>query len=341
VEYLQDIKNIHRTFPFDLMIADSMFTGIPLVKATMNIPVIAIGIIPLSTNSVDLAPYGMALPPAKNDDERAKYADLQAVTTNVVFKESIDYFSQVLNNHGIPNEKSILFDLLIKQASLYLQIGTPGFEYDRSDFGENIRFIGGLSPYATGKERLPWYDERLNQYKKVVLVTQGTIERDSKKLLEPTLSAFKDDPDILVIATTGGFDTTRLQNKFAAANIIIQDFISFTDVMPYADVYITNGGYGGTMLSIKNQLPMIAAGVHEGKNETCARVGYFHYGINLNTETPTSTEICKAVNEVLSNPHYRENVTRLGAEMRGLDPEALCANYIVQVLNEATAEISN
>jgi UDP:flavonoid glycosyltransferase YjiC (YdhE family) len=48
--------------------------------------------------------------------------------------------------------------------------------------------------------------------------------------------------------------------------------------MPYADVYVTNGGYGGTLLSIQNQLPMVVAGVHEGKNEINARVGYFQTG---------------------------------------------------------------
>ncbi len=57
--------------------------------------------------------------------------------------------------------------------------------------------------------------------------------------------------------------------------------------MPYPDVYITNEGYGGVMLAIENKLPMVLAGVHEGKNEINARIGYFKLGINLRTETPT------------------------------------------------------
>jgi MGT family glycosyltransferase len=335
IEYLEDIQAIYQSFPFDLMIADSLFTGIPLVRGKMKIPVIAVGVIPLATNSVDLAPYGMALPPAGNPEEKAKYADLHDQVNNVMFKKSIDYFSEVLTSFDIDNKKTVLLDQLIVQANLYLQIGMPGFEYERSDFGDNIRFIGGLMPYKSTKKTKPWYNERLKKYKKILLVTQGTVERNTKKLLEPTLEAFR-NTDTLVIATTGGFDTTRLSIIYAADNIIIEDFIPFDQVMPYADVYITNGGYGGTMLSIKNKLPMIAAGVHEGKSEVCARIGFFNYGINLNTETPTAEALRNAVDEVLNNNIYKENVTRLSEEINSMNSNELCANFISQVLFEKT-----
>jgi MGT family glycosyltransferase len=332
-EYLEDIQAIYQSFPFDLMIADSLFTGIPFVRVKMKIPVVAIGVVPLAASSVDLAPYGMALPPVGNPGEKEKYAGLHDRVNNVLFKQSIDYFSEVLTSFGIAHKKTILFDQLIAQADLYLQIGMPGFEYERSDFGDNIRFIGGLMPYKSTKKASPWYNERLKKYKKILLVTQGTVERDTKKLLGPTLEAFR-NTDTLVIATTGGFDTARLRMLYAADNIIIEDFIPFDQVMPYADVYITNGGYSGTMLGIKNKLSMVAAGVHEGKSEVCARIGFFNCGINLRTETPTVEALRDAVEEVMNNKLYKENVTRLSEEMERLDASELCANFISQLLLE-------
>jgi len=83
--------------------------------------------------------------------------------------------------------------------------------------------------------------------------TQGTVEKDTSKLLVPTLEVFKNS-DYLVVATTGGSGTKELQKKYASDNIIVEDFIPFSEVMPNADVYITNGGYGGVMLSIENKL---------------------------------------------------------------------------------------
>jgi UDP:flavonoid glycosyltransferase YjiC (YdhE family) len=104
--------------------------------------------------------------------------------------------------------------------------------------------------------------------------------------------------------------------------------------MPYADAYITNGGYGGVMLGIENQLPLVVAGVHEGKNEINARVGYFKLGVNLKTEWPKPQQVRKAVEEVLENKMYKENVVKLGKEFSGYDPKELSSYYIKEILRK-------
>jgi MGT family glycosyltransferase len=332
-EYYADIEEIYKDFPFDLLIADSLFPAIPFVKVNMHIPVIAVGIVPLAEDSVDLAPYGMALPPTMDEEKQAEYEKLRDFAKNVLFKPSIDAFDTTLKKNGIFVEKSAPFNLLIKEANLYLQIGTPGFEYKRSDIGRNIRFVGALLPYSSQNENKIWYNERLSKYSKIVLVTQGTVEKDTTKLLEPTLAAFK-DTDVLVIATTGGSGTEELRKNYAGENVIIEDFIPFLQVMPYATVYVTNGGYGGTLLSIKNKLPMVAAGVHEGKNEVCKRIGYFSIGIDLQTETPTPEAIREAVEEVISNAAYKEHIKGLSEELATYNPEEVCAEYMADLLAE-------
>ncbi len=149
----------------------------------------------------------------------------------------------------------------------------------------------------------------------------------------PTLEAFK-DTDTLVIATTGGSGTLELKKRFPYRNLIIEDFIPFADIMPYADVYITNGGYGGVMLGIENNLPLVVAGVHEGKNEINARVGYFRLGINLKTETPKPDRIKKAVEKIISDKRYKETVAKLAASFRNYNPEELTARYVVEALQK-------
>ena len=212
-----------------------------------------------------------------------------------------------------------------------LQSGTPGFEYERSDMSKHIHFIGALLPFSSGKKRIPWFDARLTQYDKIVVATQGTVERDPEKILVPTLEALK-NTDILLVVTTGGSNTQELKKKYPYQNIIIEDFIPFDDVMPYADVYITNGGYGGVMLGIENELPLVVAGVHEGKNEINARIGYFNLGINLRTEKPKPAQIKKAVEQVISNPKYKENVIKLSKEFSHYNPGQLTAQHVVDVL---------
>jgi MGT family glycosyltransferase len=329
-EYLSDIAEIHGSFPFVLMISDSMFTGIPLVKHVLNIPVVSIGIIPLPTDSAALAPYGLAMPPATNDAELNQYAELKELMKNVIFKQSLDYQSNTLAKLSIPHDRAMLFDLLIKQSNLCLQIGSPSFEYYRSSLYNNIVFVGALLPFVNTESTEKWFDPRLKIYKKILLVTHGTVEKDSSKLLTPTLEAFNES-DVLVVATTGGNGTAELKKKFNAPNVIIEDFIPFADIMPHADVYVTNGGYGGTILSIQYNLPMVAAGIHEGKNEVCARIAYFKLGINLLTETPAAENIRDAVKEVLNNTFYKENLVRLSEEMNSIHSEERCAELIAKL----------
>jgi MGT family glycosyltransferase len=337
-EYFADIKEIYNGFLFDLMIADCAFTAIPFVKEKMNIPVIAMGVLPLSETSKNLPPSGLGMVPSYTLLGKLKQSALRWIAANVLFKKSSNFLAQVTKENGISYEGQTIFDYVVKKASLFLQSATPGFEYYRSDLGSNIRFVGPLLPHSSGQSKTQWFDDRLTTYEKVIIVTQGTVEKDVEKLLVPTLEAFKNS-DVLVVVTTGGSGTMELRKRYPEANIIIEDFIPFDDVMPYADVYVTNGGYGGVMLGIENELPLVVGGVHEGKNEICARVGYFKLGINLKTETPTPSQIKNAVEVVFTTPDYKENVCRMSKEFATYNANALTASYVRELLTVNGVEL--
>ena len=332
-EFFDDIKEIHKEFPFDLMVADCAFTGIPFVADKLGIPVIAIGVLPLFQTSKDLAPSGLGITPSYSFFGKIKQGMLRFAAGKILFRQANKVMRNIMEEHGIEHHNLGVFDILVNKASLLLQSGTPGFEYFRSDLGKHIRFIGPLLPYQSKKQKAPWHDARLNQYEKIIVVTQRTVEKNVEKIFVPTLEAFK-NTDTLVIATTGGSGTVMLKERFPQKNLVIEDFIPFGDIMPYADVYISNGGYGGVMLGIENQLPLVVAGVHEGKNEINARIGYFKLGVNLNTETPKSHQIRKAVEEAIGNPVYKESIIRLGNEFRGYEPNELTTFYIKDVLRK-------
>lgn len=337
-EYYEDMYDIYESFPFDLVIADCAFSGIPFITDKMDIPVITIGVFPLVESSKDLAPNGLGITPSYSVAGRWKQSVMRFIANNILFRPSNNVMKRILDEHAIRAEKGFLFDLLVKKSTLLLQSGTPGFEYKRTDMGKNIRFIGPLLPFTQAGEKPTWFDGRLISYRNIILVTQGTVEKDVEKLLVPTLEAFK-GTSTLVIATTGGSKTAELKQRFPQGNIIIEDFIPFADVMPYAKLYITNGGYGGVMLGIQNQLPLIVAGVHEGKNEICARVGYFNLGINLKTERPTAYQLKNAVEEVFRNNIYKKNVIHLANEFGLYDPNTLIENYVSEILKEKRQQL--
>ena len=337
MKYYEDIAKIHESFPFDIFIADILCTVPPFVKEKLNVPVIAVGVVPIMETSKDLPPAGLGMHPADSWFGRLKQSLLRKFTDQFIFNRPNKIFRALMKEHHIDPPKGNLFDMLYRSANLVLQSGTPGFEYHRSDMSEKIRYMGPLLPYSQ-REQKTYVIPNREKYRKVILVTQGTVEKDIEKLIVPSLEAYK-DTDTMVIVTTGGNSTKELRERYPQSNFIIEDFIPFNDVMPLCDVYVTNGGYGGVMLGIQNKIPMVVAGVHEGKNEICARVGYFKLGLDLRTETPIPRQIFKAVEEVSSNPVYRSNVTKLSAEFQQYNPAELCEQYISQVLNEARGEV--
>jgi UDP:flavonoid glycosyltransferase YjiC (YdhE family) len=333
-EYYTDLLSIQKEFDFDLLVADFAFTGIPFVNHLMQKPIINMSIVPLTETSSDLPPTGLGMTPSDSFWGKTKQRGLRWLAKNVLFKKSMTFMEKVYSKYDIP-VKRFLFDDIIDKSTWVLQSGTPSFEYKRKDISPQIRFVGPLLPAKSAKKRTYEFDlNKIKQYKHVILVTQGTVEKDIEKLLVPTLEAYKYDPQTLVFVTTGGSKTQELRNRYPQKHFIIDDYIPFDDVMPLCDVYVSNGGYGGVLLSIENEVPMVVAGVHEGKNEICARVGYFELGINLKTEKPKPEQIRRAVDTILNDKKYTLNTAKLAEEFRLYDTCALCEKYIEETLEK-------
>jgi MGT family glycosyltransferase len=332
-EFYQDIQEIQKEFPFDLLVCDISFTAFPLVKVLMKKHVFSVGIFPVMETSKDLPPYGLAMQPSSSALGKLKQNFFKFLADKVLFKESHDHYRSILQEYGIASVKNI-FDTAYEASTLVLQNGTPGFEYKRTDLGKNIRFMGPLFPHSAerGSTNLS-FQGQLKKYKKVILVTQGTVEKDVRKLIIPAIEAFKNSEYLLVV-TTGGGETAELKKRYQYENIIIEDFIPFDTIMPHCDAYITNGGFGGVMYGIKNKLPLVVAGIHEGKNEINARVGYLKLGIDLKTETPSAKLIRSAVDKVLNDSTYKMNVDALSKEFAQYAPGLLFEKYMAEVFGE-------
>lgn len=337
-EYFEDISEIKQDFPFDVFICDAAFTAGQIVKNKLNVAGVGIGVSPVMSTSKDLPPYGLGLPPDHSFLGKIKQKFLRFAAKNFLFKESTAEYNKILKRYDLPAEKVILFDIPVLRSDIFLQSGTPGFEYERTDMPAKLKFVGPLHSYKSPKQKDPkaigsnytWQD-KLNKYKKVILISQGTFEPDHSKLIIPALEALKNE-NYLLIVTTGHHHTEELRNKYNTDNIIVEDFIDFGFIMPRTDIYITNGGYGGTLLAIDHALPMVAAGINEGKNEICARIGYFKLGIDLKTEKPTIETIKKATDAIFSNPVYKKNVERLRDEFRSYDTYLLSAGWILSAI---------
>ena len=162
----------------------------------------------------------------------------------------------------------------------------------------------------------------------MILISEGTVDnKDPGKLIVPALEALKDTGALLIV-TTGYSKTEELRKSYPQDNIIIEDFVDFDFILDHTDLFICNGGYGSILLSLSKGVPVLAAGVREGKNDVNARVDYFGVGIDLRTENPKPGDIRRAAERILSEPRWKQNVARLREELSGYHPNELIDAYL-------------
>ncbi len=331
-DYYDDVEKIYQSFPFDILVFDNTFPG-TIVKDKLNIPVVGIGVVPLALSAPDIPQYGLGHQPATNFLSKRKQNFIKLMAEKLLFRETKEAYNELLESINLPAEDHNIFDISPLNSTVFLQNGIPEMDYPRNFTPETIKYVGALETWSDEqrKEDKNW-EEVINLSKKTILVSQGTVEKNNKKLIIPTLEAFKDS-DYNILVATGCNETVNLKRLYPQQHIHIKDFIRYDSVMPLVDIFITNGGYGSCMISLKNGVPMITAGVNEGKNEICARIDYCGLGIDLKTERPRAISLQNAANKILYSTTYLNNVKKVQNKLKSYDTLTICEKHIIGLLS--------
>ncbi|HZD14468.1 MAG TPA: hypothetical protein VE196_04945, partial [Pseudonocardiaceae bacterium] len=220
-DVLADLREIRSRFEPDVVVADdfsfgaSFFceqTGIPLVWVTNGMYLLG---------SRDTAPLGLARSPSTRPIGRLRNALLRVVTKRVVMRDLVRAADTTRRGVGLAPLSGGPFENIARPPDLYLLCTVSAFEYPRSDMFPQAHFVG--APLGSPREEsdLPsWWHETEGR-KPVVLVTQGTVGEDTKRLLVPTIQALADE-DVLVVVTTGTSAAKSLIPRELPANVRVE-----------------------------------------------------------------------------------------------------------------------
>ncbi|AYH13669.1 glycosyltransferase [Pectobacterium parmentieri] len=315
----------------DLLIIENCFYGVlPLLFSEPRLPVIAIGVTPLSYSTRDSVFYGPRIPPKLlppdlsheqlvDEETRGFLSDVQHVFNDVMVLAG-----------GKPLEQPFM-DALIGHCDRFLQLSTTELEYQRDDLPQSVRFIGPLSHHIAAERAPHWWAS--DDSRPLIIVSQGTLANvDLQQLIGPTLRALADLP-VRVLATTGGRSVDVLQASLPE-NARVVSFLSYDDWLPKASIFITNGGYGSINSALKDGVPLIVAGVGEDKQESAARVVFAKCGISLQTSTPSEQQIRQSVIEILEDPGYLQRAKWIKADYSSHDAFALINAEVNALVSE-------
>jgi len=329
--FFEDIRDIDAEFPFDVLICDIAFFAMKLIKEKLGKRVYAVDVANSNESGKDVPPNFVGMKPANNTVGRLVHQGMRAMMDKMSMGDATSDFNAMLAAQGLAPIEGPLLDMPYQSPDLVFASGVPSFAYPRSQPNPKVKFVGALLPYKAAISRTFSQPDKLEKYKSVILISQGTVDnKDPNKLIVPALDALKDTGALLVVAT-GHSKTEALRKMYPQQNIVIEDFVDFDFILGHADVFICNGGYGSVLLALSHGVPLLVAGVREGKNDVNAHVDYFKVGIDLCTESPKPADIARGVERLLSEPQWKQNVTRLRDEFNRYQPFELIDGYLAKV----------
>ncbi|KAJ6781608.1 hypothetical protein PWT90_10139 [Aphanocladium album] len=234
-------------------------------------------------------------------------------------------FRRILADLGVAGDVPFFIDAPYLTGNRFLQMCIPSMEYERSDAPPTLRFAGGLprghrDPFTNPPGWWQQVADAASDGKKVVAVSQGTVNPDFTELIVPTIEALGGADDILLVVALGARGASLPADVAVAANVRVADFIPFDDLLPHCAALVTNGGFGAVLHAVACGTPMVIAGGSEDKPEVAARAENAGVAVNLRTGRPTAEQVRRAVDEVLRNDKYKVRSRALEKEVQSFDP---------------------
>src|SRR6202795_118366 len=336
----EGLLQVLRGFPADIIIADDMLFGaVPMLLGprSKRPPIALCGTSFLHSRREDGAPHFVGLPPATTKQQRDHYTAMYREHDRIVYQPVADRLNRSLATLGVGPLSTTLFDSVVELADAYLQLTVPSFEFPRA-IPASVHFVG-TPPIIPGQAPLPPWAHELDGSRKVVLVTQGTVANHNFGLLiAPTLAALAAEPDVLVVATTGGRPVDAIPVA-VPSNARVASFLPFEWLLPRVDVLVTNGGYGSVNQAMSFGIPLVTAGVTEDKADVNARVAWSGVGLNLATNEPTQEALRAAVRTVLDRPAYRMRASQMADEFARIDTRSKILSIISEVVVNQKVEL--
>ncbi|KAL3954013.1 hypothetical protein ACCO45_011969 [Purpureocillium lilacinum] len=266
---------------------------------------------PLMLRSQDTAPFILGLPPDSSHSGRQRNEWLHRLVHDGPFKPLVEAWQRALHECDctvVPSGSPLSawhegYDSLVMLCS-------PSLEYALSDIPSSVEFAGCLPRRGIAKtiQYPEWWSEVTQNAqradRKTIFVCQGTVNVDWSELVIPTINAFAGREDVLVIAALGRRGTSLEHDAVTSPNIHVIDYIPYDAVLPLADVFVSNAGYGAFCHAV------------------AMRAEWAGFAVNMRRQRPGVEQLREAVEEVLGDKRFKAKALELKAENEALDSMA-------------------
>ena len=329
-----EIKELIIKNETDIIIAD--YTVIPAVLCSRDIGLPIITTMPTNfiiENKDGTPAYFGGLKPLNSI-----YGNLR----DFVARKQIKLFKKIIYYMFYNRIKKLDFTLYNEKGeeNLYSQhsilgLGMEEFEYERT-WPIQYKFAGSCP------ETPEYYSKKLSDenietllgkhYKRKVLVTLGTHLKWAKKtLLQDIEEIARNFENTLFVVTMGkiGYEINKLNTK--SNNVMIVEYLSYTDYLKEFDYVIHHGGAGITYNCIKCKIPSLVIPHDYDQFDYAARIEYFDVGIRIKNRKNIE-DIVKKINILFERKDWK-NLEKLSNDFKKYYPHETLDEEIQRLLS--------
>ncbi len=222
----------------------------------------------LMLSSRQAPPFGLGLAPIGGPLGHARNAVVRAANRIAIDRTVLPTLNPLRARHGLPKLEH--FEGLLAEPRLLLALTAEGFEYPRSDWPANVRFVGPMNwspgePEGGTGHRQPNLDEL---HDPLVLVTCSTEHQRDKRLLHVALGTLP-GAGMSVLATSAAHDPAEFE---APPGSRVVRYVSHDEVLERAACVVCHGGMGITQKALAAEVPVVVVPFGRDQRETARRV---------------------------------------------------------------------
>jgi MGT family glycosyltransferase len=196
------------------------------------------------------------------------------------------------------------------------------FDFKSSHWPSQFHYTG---PFHDGLGRIesnfPW--ERLTG-EPLIYASMGTLQNGLESVFSAIAEAVGTRPGMQLVLSIGpSLDPAKIDAL--PANCIVVNNAPQVALLKRAALCITHAGLNTALESLTQGVPMVAIPVTIDQPGVAARIAYTRTGVYVPVQELTAARLSACIDEVLSNPEYRQNAGKMKeaiAQTNGLERAA-------------------
>ncbi|MFC0216554.1 macrolide family glycosyltransferase [Paenibacillus chartarius] len=203
------------------------------------------------------------------------------------------------------------YEVFCNPAPLTIVYTTREFQPDGTSFGQTYKFVG---PSISSRFTKESFDFPAIKGTNPTYISLGTVFNQSIDFYRLCFEAFGNTDQTIVMSVGNRVQISDLGD--IPQNFIVKNYVPQTDVLQYAQLFITHGGMNSTHEALYYGVPLIVIPQSADQPIIAGQVAAIGAGISLQRQSLTANRLREAADHVRSSFSFKKAASGMGESFR-------------------------